>query len=85
MGSAQSPADRDMACCHRGSLKSTFVPEPESLVAFVTPGSGSILGCPFSLTEPSGAAMALADCPAQVRAGPKTLTGLKLTGVKQGA
>lgn len=42
-----------------------------------------MLGCPFSLTGLGGAAVALADCPAQVRAGPKSLSGLKLTGVKQ--
>lgn len=85
MGSALSAADRGMACCHRGSLKSTFVPEPESLVAFITPGSDNTFGCPFSLTDPNGAAVALADCPARVRASPKTLSGLELTGVKQDA
>lgn len=44
-----------------------------------------MLGCPFSLTEPRGAAVALADCPAQARASPKSLAGLKLTGVEQDA
>lgn len=31
MGSAQPDADEGMASCHRGSLESTSVPEPESL------------------------------------------------------
>lgn len=74
-----------MACCHGGSLKSTFVPEPESLVALITPGSGNRLGCPFSLTGLGGVPVALADCPAQVRASPKSLSELKLPGVKQDA
>lgn len=85
MGSALTAADGGLACCHGGSLKSTFVPEPESSVAFITADSGNTLGCPFSLTDPVGAAVALADCPAQVRAGPKPLSGLELTGVKQDA
>lgn len=67
------------------ALKSTFVPEPESVVAFITPGSGNRLGCSFSLTGLGGVAVALADCPTQVRASAKSLSGLKLPGVKQDA